>query len=291
MKSVRRPKRIAAYSKSTILGGLIAFVIVLGAAVILMPRRVESNTSPLVRVAKDFDTVLMPVPIRGIAKGERLTSVEFVKIKWPKNHLTEQYVTSLDENRTKVALSQLPAYLPVPTSSVGVAGLDSNAVVEKIPEGMRAITVKVDPEAAIEGWAQSGNFVDVMVIRKGQADADGIETQVIAENVRILSAGRSAESSNGDSAPKAPGTITLLVNQEDVLKIKTAANIGKLTFSLRGAGDEQPTMSRAMNQRQLLGAPEKPLPARARYRGYAMGPDGRKYVLGSSDEWIQSSNP
>ncbi len=108
----------------------------------------------------------------------------------------------------------------------------------------------------------------------------------IAENVRILSAGRSAEPAGSAGAPRPPATVTLLVRQEEALKIKTAASIGKLAFSLRGIGDQQPTTARTLNQRELLGGQFTKLPLKERRKGFAKGPDGRTYVLATGEEWI-----
>ncbi|MCB0323377.1 MAG: Flp pilus assembly protein CpaB [Bdellovibrionales bacterium] len=236
-----------------------------------------------------LQTVQIPVPVRAVARGERLGQVEFTTVEWPKRSLTESYIQEVQSMREAVALSQLPPYLPIPSVAVAAEGTEANAVVNGIPLGMRAITVRVDAEAAVEGWARSGNNVDVILLRQGSDTTTGIDATVIAENVRILSAGRSTEPLAGQtSAPQAPATVTLLVTQEDALKVKTAQTVGKLTFSLRASGDEDPTLAVSVNQRDLLGAPRNALPRREVYRGRAVGPDGKTYLLGDDARWVRT---
>jgi Flp pilus assembly protein CpaB len=141
----------------------------------------------------------------------------------------------------------------------------------------------------VEGWVRSGSFVDVILLKQEQSSRSGISAKIIAENVRILSAGRSTEPLNGQtSAPRAPATVTMLVSQANALKIKTAASVGKLTFSLRGIGDTEPAIARTVNQGELLDSAKNIIPKKQAYKGRATGPDGKTYVLGADSQWVRT---
>jgi Flp pilus assembly protein CpaB len=286
-----RPRKLRRLGMTTFLSLGCAFLLCVGIiAALFNHASVASNPADAaVKVVNDYDTVLLPTPLRPIAKGEKLGSVAFAKTKWPKSSLNTNYVNNEADYASAVALTPLPAHLPIPISAVAVGAADANAVVEGIPAGFRAITVRVDAESAVEGWARSGNYVDVIVLRQSNDREVGVEAKIIAENVKILSAGRSTEPLSGQgSAPNAPPTVTLLVSQEDALKIKTAANVGKLTFSLRGVGDSSPSVSLAMNQKSLLGNVHNVVPKKQRYVGTAKGPDGNTYVLSEDARWIRA---
>ena len=243
-------------------------------------------TLPPEQLAKDEPgkELMLPVPVQAVAQGESLENVEFVYVKWSAGEQTAGFVNDIAPYRKFVATKRLGPYMPIASSSIKSESLESNEVVERIPEGMRAITVKVDAESAVEGWAQSGSFVDVMVMRRLSNDDNSIETKVIAENVKILSAGRSTKTTSADM-PRPPATVTLLVDQSDALRIKTATHLGKITFSLRGLGDETPTLLTQMNQRALLGSSKVVLPTAKPFRGTATGPDGGEWVLTESNHW------
>jgi Flp pilus assembly protein CpaB len=287
-----RPKRLQKHGAFSAFS--IALAISVAAAIFysaVKPDLVESNSLPNVVVASNDDVVLIPTPLRPIAKGERIDRVPFARSKWPKSKLNMDYVKSIENIGDAVAAVSLPAHLPIPTSSLSDDLGDRNAVVDRIPSGMRAITIRVDAESAVEGWARPGDFVDIILLRNGEKADVGIEAKVIAENVRILSAGRSAEPLGSQvSAARAPATVTILVDQQDALKVKASSSIGKLTLALRGIGDSNPTLAKRMDQKTILGSSRAYLPRKKIYRGKATGPDGKTYLLSDHSQWIESRN-
>lgn len=235
--------------------------------------------------------ILLPVPSRQVAIGEQLRTVPLEQARWPKDLGTRHYVTDTSQLTDSVAVTALIAGSPIALDSVSVNHTESNAVVEGIPVGMRAITVRVDIESAVEGWARSGNFVDVILLRSTTDPNLGLEAKVIAENVRILSAGRSTTPLTKEpSAAQPPATVTLLVDQTNALRIKAAASIGRLTFSLRGQGDQAPTLARLISQRDLIPSSGTSPSEKIRFAGTARGPDGQAYVLTSDSQWLKSAD-
>jgi Flp pilus assembly protein CpaB len=214
--------------------------------------------------------------------------VTFETVEWPDGQDAKAFVQSQEVIQGSVASRYLPARVPVARNSIESNMGESNGVVESIPRGMRAITVSVNRESAIEGWAQSGNFVDVIALTKSNSGL-GLEAQVIAENIKILSAGRSSSRRDiGSTAPKAPDTVTLLCEQEDCLKIRMASRIGSITFSLRGIQDVGPATSVALTQQKLLGNSKKVRAKRFDYNGFAKGPGGEVYLLTrESAQWVK----
>ncbi len=287
MNKSRRPRRIrrgvpaAALLGASILAGAVFFSFSAQSAVPAPEARA--------RLRQENDIVHLPTPSRPIAKGEKLSEVKFIETAWPRKHLSSEYLRELAQYPHAVALTPLPPHLPVPLSALAKESQDSNVVIEEIPAGMRAITVKVDVESAVEGWARSGSYVDVILLRNDREEGAGMLAKVIAENVRILSAGRSTLPLSGEtSAPQAPGTVTLLVSQQEALTIKTASSIGKLTFSLRGVGDQTRTVARTLRQQELIAQAKDYIPKTPIYRGRAKGPDGKTYVLGEDLRWVRS---
>ncbi len=235
----------------------------------------------------DTQFVMIDVPTRAVAKGESLKTVVFSKIKWPSLSDNSKYLQNSTAYGAYYANNDLLPYAPIPLSSLIASSIDVNAVVENIPVGFRAITVKVDIESVVEGWAQTGNFVDVIVLRQSADPELGIEAKLIAENVKILAAGATVELANNPNLAHAPTTVTLLVTQEDALKIRTASTVGKLTFALRGMSDNSPSTTVSMNQKILLGGTKAGSYGRNERRAIAKGPDGKTYILDSNAEWIR----
>ncbi len=283
----RRLKRRGGLSYSSV--SLIVIVVLALAAYERKPAAEAARTAPTaVQIVTEDEAVLVPVPVRPVARGERLQNVPFTMASWPRSRIDKGFVKNVALYRGSITATALPSEMPIPVAALSDSAMDSNAVVENIPQGMRAITVRVDEESAVEGWARSGSFVDVIVVRSDSSENGALQSKVIAENVRILSAGRSADPlTAGSSAPKAPRTVTLLVTQEDALRIKTGANIGRLTFSLRGAHDQLPTDILVVEQDQLIN--RKPAKSFAAYQGTAKGPDGKVYYLLDNARWVEQN--
>lgn len=246
---------------------------------------VPNQVDPLLRA----QSLKIEVPTRQIYRGERIASVPFTTIDWPATGDLSAFVRSRAQLSDKFASATISAYMPVPMNATTDSSADANAVVDGIPPGYRAVSVKVDVESSVEGWAQTGSFVDVIVLRQSTDPELGIEAKVIAENVKILSAGSSVEQANqGANAVRPPSTVTLLASAEDALKIRTASTLGKLTFSLRGMGDEIPSPAISMNQKLLLGGSKTVGEKHGEdYKGQARGPDGKLYVLDSDSKWVK----
>ncbi len=175
--------------------------------------------------------VAVPAPKTFIPAGSELSPDKFEIVKVPGNLVNENIVTDMKTFNNVQAKFDLMAGQPVKYSSLIPVVKTYSALQERIPEGMRAMTLSVDQTTSVEGWALPGSLVDVLLVKK-----DG-KTQLVAEKVKILSLGGQLE---GD--PSSPGkakTITILVSQEQALAIASAQPLGKLAFTLRGLDDEQ----------------------------------------------------
>lgn len=284
----KRPKKIKTeLNISSIFGVVCLLGSVLIVTLFSRPVRVAPTLSSELSMVPQ--AIKVEVPTRQVFKGERLSGVPFTTIDWPATSDLSTFARSRAQLSDKFASTSISAYMPVPINATTDSSTESNAVVDGIPPGYRAVSVKVDVESSVEGWAQTGNFVDVIVLRQSVDPELGIEAKVIAENVKILSAGSSVEQPNqGTNAARPPSTVTLLATAEDALKIRTASTLGKLTFSLRGVGDEVPSPAISMNQKLLLGGSQTfNENQHGDYKGQARGPDGKLYVLDSDSKWVK----
>jgi len=177
--------------------------------------------------------VEVPVPKKTIQKGEELRKEFFEIIKAPAEEITQETFLNLDEASSYLADSTLLPAKPVKLSHLKRKPAVSSAIEVKIPQGMRALTLKVDATVAVEGWVNPGSIVDVVLINKKDQKA-----QVVAEKVKIISVeGKLSEDENG--SPSVPKTVTLLVTQEQALAISAAMPLGTLLFTLRNLEDTE----------------------------------------------------
>jgi pilus assembly protein CpaB len=131
-----------------------------------------------------------------------------------------------------------------------------------IPPGMRAMSVKVNEVIGVAGFVVPGTRVDVLVtIRRDDAS----RTQVVLDNVQVLSAGTRYDQENArqEGKPIPSTVVTLLVSPDDAERITLAQAEGAIMLALRNPLDTEPTETDGVRLASLFGEPEPP-PAPAR---------------------------
>jgi Flp pilus assembly protein CpaB len=194
----------------------------------------------------EFDTVEVPVPERPVLAGTLVKDIPLRMESFAEHQIPRGSVRDLGVYRDAVVLAALPGGLPIPEVNLGNVEDATNPVVGKIPPGMRAMAIRVDATASVEGWARSGSVVDVLLVEKNR-------TIVVAEKVRVLSTENSVSPVNEQQLSPTPSTVTLLVTQEQCLAINTAAPMGKIAFALRGTRDGESWKSTEFSSHDLAG--------------------------------------
>lgn len=277
------PGALRRRQRGGVIGGALAGAGLIVAAFIVSQRlRPEKPPAPPAPVVAEFDSVRLPVPTGMVAAGTRVKDIRFKSVAFPKHQVPPGALTDLNMISEAVAITALPASLPLFLDNFSLTAHVNNPVVEKIPPGMRAITVKVDATSAVEGWAGSGSVIDVLLVEKER-------TVVVAERVKVLSAERSVSPVEGSSAPAIPSTVTLLVTQEQCLAINTAIPLGKIAFALRSVRDEENWSDTVFTRSMLRGAAAKS-EARGAINGYVAVKEAgqsRAFAL-SEGKWIRT---
>lgn len=267
--------------RQTLIGlSLLAAAIVAG-AVIVRGGTVPPHISPGPAIVASFDTVTVPVPVEPVPQGVRVRSIRFKKVAYPRHQLPEGALLDVTSVLEGVTTAPLPAHLPLFRDNVTLTQ-PGNPVTERIPPGMRAMTLKVDATSAVEGWAGSGTVVDILLIERDRST-------VVAERVKILSAERSVSPVEGSGAPLIPNTVTLLVSQEQCLAINTAIPRGRIAFALRSGRDEE-TWSDPVYTAERLSSGAILADTRGSISGYATvrGEDGETAFALANGRWVRA---
>ena len=103
-----------------------------------------------------------------------------------------------------------------------------------IPQGMRAVSVRVNDVVSVAGFVQPGTRVDVMATGIHGAGED--QTTTVLENVAVIAVGRSLlDRVTGDTGNAS--VITLLVSPGDAQKLTLASQEGRIQLALRNPLD------------------------------------------------------
>src|SRR5678816_1019156 len=123
-----------------------------------------------------------------------------------------------------------------------------------IPQGMRALSIRVNDVISVAGYVVPGTRVDVLVTVRAQ-NATGNEpmSRTVVSNLQVLTAGTRYDTEKGkDGKPQPVTVVTLAVVPEDAEKIALAQSEGTLSLALRNPLDVDPTKTNGVKLVNLM---------------------------------------
>jgi len=125
--------------------------------------------------------------------------------------------------------------LPIKLAALNAgAGLPS-----LIPQGMRAVSVRVNDVVSVAGFVQPGAHVDVLATGNNEGGGNERLTSTVLENVLVLAVGKNMDRNVSADAQTAP-VITLALSPDDAQKLALVSQEGRIQLSLRNPMDTQP---------------------------------------------------
>jgi pilus assembly protein CpaB len=202
------------------------------------------------------------VAARSMAIGTQLTDRDLKVISWPATSLVPGAINSIKEAVNRGLLTGVLQNEPITSDKLAPSQAGAG-LPPAIPQGMRAMSVKVNDVIGVAGFVVPGSRVDVVVtIRRGE---DGATTSTVATNVQVMAAGTRQDQEKPDPGAKAKDTtvVTLMVTPKDAERIALAQSEGQIVLSLRNPLDTEPTVTDGVRTGALLGQATTPPPAPA----------------------------
>ncbi len=195
-------------------------------------RYLEARPTPLMAATPE-ETSSVVVAARQVTLGTKLVEEDVQVIQWPASSLPQGFASATSEVVGRSVISDLQLNEPVLQGKLADTGL--HGMIPLIPEGMRALSVKVDEVVGVAGFVTPQTRVDVILIMQppGQRESRG---QVILQNIRALAANQQITESQ-DGQPVVSTVVTVLVTPEDAEKLALAAAQGRIQMALRNSLD------------------------------------------------------
>jgi len=195
---------------------------------------------------------------RALQAGDELKPEDLILTEWPASIPLASSFTKAGDLAGRaviypVAASQpiLEGYLAAPGSGIGLT--------TKIPEGMRATSVKSDEIVGVAGFLFPGSHVDVLVTFRSDR-LPTPETQIVLQDVEVLTVGQKLEP-DPQGKPDTVSVVTLLLTPEDAQKLMLASSQGGIQFVLRNGADHTKVRAMPVQMAQLSGAQAAHTPA------------------------------
>ena len=234
-----------------VLFGLLASVSV---STFLTTMRTGNRLNPIVVAS-------MEIPLGSKIIAEQLTTVQMPAGATPEGAFSE--VAKLVGRVAATRISAREAVINARLAPVGaVAGLSSI-----IPEGHRAMTVKVDDDSGMSGFVLPGTYVDVAAVIKvaGEQGGDTV-SKIILQNIKVLANGDNLDEPEDKRDAQKARTVTLLVLPEQAERLLLASADGRLRLVMRNGVDQNNPMTQGANVQTLLTGEGGLSPANYGYR-------------------------
>ena len=122
-----------------------------------------------------------------------------------------------------------------------------------IPEGMRAVSVRVNDVIGVAGYVLPGTRVDVLATASPTQNTADMTTKVVLANVQVLTAGTRMEQDQKDGKPVQVTVVTMSVTPEQDERLALASTEGKIQLALRNPLDQSAPATPGMKPSVLLG--------------------------------------
>ena len=129
-----------------------------------------------------------------------------------------------------------------------------------IPEGMRAVSVRVNEVIGVAGYVLPGTRVDVLASMSPTNNPVDMTSKVVLANVQVLTAGTRIEQDQKDGKPVQVTVVTMSVTPEQAERLALASTEGKIQLALRNPLDQTAPATPGMKPAVLLGVAKAATP-------------------------------
>jgi len=174
---------------------------------------------------------------QNLQAGDVLTPATLKLVPWPSVAPLEGSFPKPEDLNGRIVLYPLAAGEPIIERQLAAPG-SSAGLAMKIPDGMRAISLRSDPVVGVSGFLLPGTHVDVVVNYRLINSQDTV-TVTMLQDAEIIAVGQKMEP-DPTGKPTTTDVVTLLVTPEDAEKaVQASAQGSSVHFVLRNGSDHQ----------------------------------------------------
>lgn len=232
------------------------FVVLAGATVfgLVAAVAVSRYLSSAQAFSRDMNAVV--IAKGDIALGTKLEAGHLTAVQFPKDATPEGAFDSAEKLVGRVVVVNVAAREPVTDFKLAPEG-SAAGLSSVIPEGYRAMTVKVDDVVGVAGFARPGALVDIVVVIEPSGDrlnSQGPISKIVLQNIKVLASGQDIDQpKNDDREAQQAKAVTLQVTPEQAEKLALASSEGKLQLVMRNSIDQNDEQTQGVDKRTLLG--------------------------------------
>jgi pilus assembly protein CpaB len=208
---------------------------------------VPKNTA----VTSSIPTSAVIVAANDLQIGAELKQEDLRAIQWPSNAVPAGAFGKPEDLVGRGLI--MPVMTNEPFLPSKLAAKDAGAGLPPvIPEGQRALSVRVNDVVGVAGYVLPGTRVDVVATMNPTQNQTDITSRVILTNVQVVAAGTRIEQDEKNK-PIQVAVVTLLVNPDEAEKLTLASTEGKIQLALRNPLDKTAPQTSGIRPAPLMG--------------------------------------
>jgi pilus assembly protein CpaB len=186
-----------------------------------------------------------------IQLGSRLTPQMLKTVDWPSGSIPPGAIAEADALEDRVVKTSILRGEPILDAKLAPVGT-KGGLSAVIPEGKRAMTVRVNDVIGVAGFALPGNYVDIVVNTQldGKGGGDRQISKIVLEHILVLAVAQ--EANRDETKPRVVNAVTLELTPEQAEKLDLARSVGTLSLVLRNQVDKDGVETRGIMKPQLL---------------------------------------
>ena len=198
-----------------------------------------------------------------IPVGSRIIAEQLQVAQFPRSVAPDGAFTKIDDNLVgRVAVSRISAREPITEARLAPMG-SAAGLTSLIPEGYRAMNVRVDDVVGISGFIMPGTLVDIVVViepPENGTQRDRI-SKIVLQNIKVLANGSNLDKPKNEKEAERVKTVTLQVTPEQAEKLALASSEGRLQLVMRNSIDQGDEVTAGATKKDLLsGERAQPVP-------------------------------
>jgi len=228
----------------------LAGAVLCGVLGVMLITRYLSNVQAYTRDLGNVVVAKVEIPL-----GEKITTEHLTLASIPNGSAPEGAFRKIEDVLNRVAITPIGARDTVTSMKLAPEGVEGG-LSAVIPEGYRAMTVKVDDIVGVSGFVMPGSFVDIVAVIVPQT-AQGVQSQgpiskIVLQHIKVLASGPKLDSPDNQREPTNAKSVTLQVTPEQAERLSLAANEGKLQLVMRSYTDQEDSQTKGVNKHSLL---------------------------------------
>jgi pilus assembly protein CpaB len=204
------------------------------------------------RVGAHTNELRYVAPTGSLAAGQILKLENLEMVSWPANAPVPGAATRPEDLVGRALLYPMDKGQPITDKFVSSVGAGFG-LAGRIPDGMRAVSLRSDEVMGVGGFLLPGSHLDVLVTYRSEHATEPVTLTVLQDAV-LLAAGHQVQP-DPEGKPATATVVTLLLTPNDAERAVLASTQGTIHFVLRSGSDTSRAKAAPVMLSQLSGIP------------------------------------